>query len=159
MNFYYCQSCFKKTPQTSSIVTCCSHCGKYFVDTSINNVTFTGGSTSIPEIGSREYKQQLINRAEKQRRIRREVEMDIIDDDLETDAEDDGVDDENISVPNINKLKVEVEIPENSGIPVRSLAKGVARQQKVKLKGKQIKIDKKQFLADFQKSASTLRKG
>lgn len=159
MNFYYCQSCFKKTPQTSSIITKCSHCGAHSTDTSISNIS--ANNRLVPEINSKEYRQEIINRAEKKGRIRAEIEMgagDIDEDENENnlDIDDNDAEDENVSVPNINKLKIEVDIPENSGIPIRSLAKGSTRKTKTKTKGK--KIDKQQFLADFQKSASTLRK-
>lgn len=155
MNFYYCQSCFKKTPQTTSVVTKCSHCGV----ASETNITNSNTRPTVPQIGSQDYRQQLINRAEKQRRIRPEVEIDDLDGSLDEDMDenDDGAEDENVSVPHINKLKVEIDIPQNSGMPVRSLAKGAERKARTKTKGK--KIDKKQFLAEFQKSASTLRKG
>ncbi|MEK6878286.1 MAG: hypothetical protein AABY22_01690 [Nanoarchaeota archaeon] len=155
MNFYYCQSCFKKTPQTTSVITKCAHCGKGSeINTINNNVRQT-----TPPIGSNEYRQQLINRSERQNRIRAEVEIETSnhDEDIEDlEGDFDNVNDENVSVPNIDKLKVEVDIPKSSGMSVRSLAKGAQRKTKTKTKGK--KIDKQQFLADFQKSASTLRK-
>lgn len=167
MNFYYCQSCFKKTPQTASIVTKCSHCGKVSEVSEDYNPRPSQRkiiNEMVNNWDNAEYRKRLIDRAaaEKQRRIRPEVEIDNLNDDLDEDIDennDGDTEDDNISVPHINKLKVEVEIPENSGIPIRSLAKGAARRQKVKPKDKQIKIDKKQFLANFQKSASTLRKG
>ena len=161
MNFYYCQSCFKKTPQTASVVTKCSHCGKASEISSDYNPHPSQHkiiNQMVNNWSNAEYRKRLIDRAaaEKQRRISAEVEIDDLDEDIENEIDDNDVEDDNVSVPHINKLKVEVDIPQNSGISVRSLAKGAERKTRTKTKGK--KIDKKQFLAEFQKSASTLRK-
>mgnify|MGYP001601855481 CR=1 FL=1 len=152
MNFYYCQSCFKKTPQTISVVTKCSHCGSVSETNTISSVRPT-----TPQVGSQEYRRQVINRAERNVRAKVEIDTDL-DEDNDLDTNIDEIDDENISVPHIDKLKVELDLPVNTGASVRSLAKGAKRQERPKSKTKSVKIDKKQFLADFQKSASTLRK-
>lgn len=151
MNVIYCQKCFKKTPQTVDIPKFCSHCGKPFIEASastITNIDFQSSSNKqSPQLQSK--------RSELRRRADIEGDLDNFDD-LETE-----IDDENdeVSVPNINKLDVEVDIPKETAAPLRSVARNTPRQPRTKTSTnpKTKKIDKKKFLAEFQKQASAIK--
>ncbi len=149
MNFNYCQSCFKKTPQTTDITKFCAHCGKPFV----NLASIPNPQASLqPQAGSEEYRKRLIQRAES-----RKFEFEI---DEDTELDDNGSAEEDVDrVPDIKGLKVEIDIPQQNATPLRSLASNKPRQPKPPDKHKKrTKQEKQAFLENFQKEASALRK-
>lgn len=156
MTFNYCQSCFKKTPQTADIVKFCIHCGKSFENIE-NYKSIASKSNYIENYDNKKYREKLMARMEGKNISKSTVDKEIDEDEDGNENEDLDVEiDDNVEVPDIDKLKVEIDIPDNSGVPLGTMAKGAARQPKQK-SNQQVILDKKQFLAEFQKSASTLR--
>jgi hypothetical protein len=145
MNFIYCQSCFKKTPQTIDIVKFCAHCGKSF-------------SISQGIIDNRNKSTDSLSSIIKRKAIKTAIFYGQDDEDNENnDIEEDLSNQEEIqSVPNIQKLEIEVDIPKEPVYTVGSIAKGLPRKAREKQNIKP--IDKEKFLEEFLKSASSLRK-
>ena len=156
MNFNYCQSCFKKTPQTADINKFCAHCGKPFVNlASVAPMPSSDLLQRIKIMEDEEYRKRLIQRAESKKLDKLELELD---DDTELD-DNLGVEEDVNNVPSIKELKVEIDIPQQSAAPLRSLASNKPRQPKPPDKHKKrTKQEKQAFLAEFQKGASALRK-
>ena len=140
MNFVYCQNCFKKTEQNAEIVKFCAHCGKSFIASSNTNaIQHTSPNAT-------NYKQLLAKRG-----------ISEIDDEDEND--DSNNIDEDISVPHIKKLQLDVEIPQERGLPIRSVAKNTKRTPKPEApENKRTNFNKKQFWEQYSKEASSIRK-
>ena len=161
MNFNYCQSCFKKTPQTTDITRFCAHCGKPFINlasvpsTSSTLLRQIERQASDEQASDQEYRRRLIQRAESKKLNKLEFELD---DDTELD--DNNIPEEDVDrVPNIKGLKVDIDIPQQNAMSVRSLASERPRPIKPPDKHKKrTKQEKQAFLAEFQKGASALRK-
>lgn len=145
MNYLYCQTCFKKTAQISDMVKFCSHCGKPFNESLVSTPskpTYTQPTNSTTEV----YRQLLAKRGIK-----------IEDDDEEEEGIIENEDGEDIlSVPDIKKLNVDVDIDRNKGFSVRSLAQGAAPRKPRSDTVKPKKRDKN-FLKNYLKSAAALR--
>lgn len=144
MNYHYCQSCFKKTAQGSDIVKFCAHCGKPLVSES----NFTSAAApkqpnhTIPNSSLEAYRRALAKRG-----------LDLED---AVDENDGDAYDENIRVPNMERLEAEVNIDQQSAIPIRSLAKSAPRPVRTDNK-KAAKINKKKFLQEYQRQAAAIR--
>ena len=150
MNYHYCQFCFKKTAQGSDIVRFCSHCGKSFCE--VANAT--------PNVQSTPTANHPVNKSvahnssiEAYRKIL--AKRGIRDDEDDPIEDNDG--DEVDRVPSISKLDIEVEIQKDRGVPIRSLASNSKREPRVETKTKPVKINKKKFLQEYQRQASSLR--
>lgn len=161
MQSNYCQSCFKKTTQTIDIVKFCAHCGKPFseVTSSIaakpQNVIsppweYTAPVKELEKRDNRKYREKILS----QTRNKRLEDND--EDDIDDDVDDFDGEEDNVRVPNISKLDVEIDIPRNEGQTLKSLAQGAPRKPKQKIKAP--KVNQKEFLANFLKSASSLKK-
>lgn len=151
MSDVYCQSCFKKTAQTVDIVKFCSHCGKPFINIDVAT-TKPEKKVSPPPSSFNQAKLRILA---KQADI--QGELDEVEDDDDLDDVHDS-DDENLKVPRLSQLEVDVEIPKANGAPIRSVASGAKRKDKPtssNTKGK--KFNKKQFLKEFQKQSSAIR--
>lgn len=158
MNYHYCQFCYKKTAQGSDIVRFCSHCGKSFSETTASTLQ-TPNKTSetqkiiqqFSNIDSRTkssieaYKRSLANRG-----------LSEVDDGNDND-DDDFDRDDNIKVPNISKLQVDIDIEQNSGTPIRSLASGAQRKPRAETNKPSIKLNKKKFLQEYRKQAAAIK--
>ena len=159
MNYHYCQFCFKKTAQGSDIVKFCAHCGKSFSEVSNSSQALSNKTVTPSILQSQRDRDQDDNREVYKRLLaKRGISIDDDDDDeLDNDAEDD-VNDNDISVPSISKLQVEIDIPQDTGIPIRALARSAKREPRsANNKTKVVKVNKKKFLAEYLKSASSLR--
>lgn len=161
MNYHYCQFCFKKTAQGSDIVKFCAHCGKSF-----SEIASSSQTTKRPKPPSLETprEQERNDNREIYKKLLAKRGISVIDDDneeLETDDNDndndDGNYDDNISVPSITKLQLDIDIPQDTGIPVRSLARSAKREPRPNNKTKVVKVNKKKFLEEYCKSAAALR--
>lgn len=159
MQSNYCQSCFKKTTQTVDIVKFCAHCGKPFCEVGSYTATKSSSVSNPPqeyikptkEKENKEYRERIISRARNKRLME-----DVSDDDEDEDDIDDlQGDEDNVRVPNINQLSVEIDIPQNTGQTLKSLAQGAPRKHKEKIKAP--KVNQKEFLANFLKSASSIK--
>lgn len=151
MNYHYCQSCFKKTPQTADIIKFCSHCGKPFIEASASELTLINNSSNHT---ASQPKQTLRDKFRER--------LDIKHNQLTTDDNDDDESDDNYTevtkVPELNGQELEVDIPQERGITIGNVAKGAKRQPRPKSAGnKKVKLDKKQFWAQYQKEASAIR--
>ena len=159
MHYLYCQSCFKKTAQTSDIVKFCAHCGKPFDESFAVSKQFIEpvwadnrkeiiGKSSTDHLPTTTdfYRCLLAKRGIK------EVE----DDDLEEGNDDDNARGEDVSVPHIDKFQVDVDIQRDKGISVKSLARNVPRKPRTQTTSKPKKRDKN-FLQEYMKSAAALR--
>lgn len=167
MNHVYCQHCYKKTPQTTDLVKFCAHCGKPFIETNANTKP-----QSKPEVNNSSRSKSTLSQEDEQTLIRlkrlaafKKAELEAtIDEDDETEVDDPDFDDdsdinlpttEELRVPKINKLKVDVDIDNDKGVPVRALAKNAKRQPKQEKVRK--KFDKKKFLEQYSKEASAIK--
>lgn len=162
MNYHYCQFCFKKTAQGSDIVKFCAHCGKSFSEVSSSSQASSNKTTTHSIPTSQRDRDQNDNREVYKRLLAKRgisIDDDEEDDKLGGDLEDNGNDnDDDVSVPSISKLQVEVDIPQDTGIPIRSLARSAKREPRnVNSKTKAVKVNKKKFLEEYLKSASSLR--
>lgn len=169
MNYYYCQFCFKKTAQESNIVKFCAHCGKSFHEATNSNQTLPDQSIISSYVMKNQNNQKKNNNREAYKKllIKRGISIydegkdnDELDNDIEIENnnDDNSNNDDNISVPSINKLQMEVDIPQDMGIPVRSLARAIKKEPRItNNKTKAIKINKKKFLEEYLKSASAIR--
>lgn len=158
MNYLYCQSCFKKTAQTSDIIKFCSHCGKSFTEvTAIHESRRTPSITTNSIIETTSSTRDVYRKILAKRGIK-EIEGD----DNDNVNEDNGDNDdshnteENTRVPDINKLDVDVKIFQSKGISVKSLAKNTPRKARVDSNVKHKKRNKS-FLSDYLKSTASIR--
>ena len=154
MNYHYCQFCFKKTAQGSDIVKFCAHCGKSFNEITSSNQASINKSVISPFISESQVDKNQGNNRETYRKLlaKRGISVDDDDDDDETDNDSD------ISVPSISKLQIEVDIPQDVGVPMRALARSSKKEPRLNNnKTKIVKVNKKKFLEEYLKSASAIR--
>lgn len=155
MNYHYCQACFKKTPQTVDIIKFCAHCGKPFLE-NINQSTLSHGNLTR-DLTRKSLRDKL------RQQLKSNHKQSIIDDDQDNDTDDllddnDIESDDNIRVPNIHKLDLEVDVQQDKGVAISHIAQAAKRQPKPEnTSNKKTKFNKKQFLAQYQKEASSIR--
>ena len=158
MNYHYCQACFKKTPQITDVVNFCSHCGKSFLEdndqpTTSNNIII---STTTPQ-----HRQTFKDKSRERLQFKNRQKSTNHEDDETDDLLDDNSTESNYNakVPNINKLDLEVDITQDRPAAIGSIAQGIKRQPKPEnTNNKKVKLNKKQFWAQYQKEASSIRK-
>jgi len=154
MNNIYCQSCFKKTPQTTDLVKFCAHCGKPFLETGASSHS---QHKELSNSSKREELQKRIALAERKYSIDYEKEEDEDDGDSnDNETELDTIDNQpDFRHSGRKSVGIEVELPTNNGVPIRHVARSAKRTPKPETK--RGKFNKKKFWEQFRKEASALR--
>ena len=165
MNYHYCQTCFKKTPQTIDIIKFCAHCGKSFGEE--ERPPHPSPHKVVSQVNSfiPRHKQTLRDKfRERLNNQRAELtitdnEDDDSDDSTIVDNDDNDNFDKVIKVPDLHGQQLEVDIGQEYVVPICSLAQGIKRQSKIEHTNSQkTQLNKKQFWAQYQKEASSIRK-